>query len=70
MQTTVKMDIKDINELKRLFVGFSPSKAIKALLLEREDRLTKKHILSFIDSKFNAYIKSLESRLKDTIGDF
>ena len=69
-QITVKLDIEDVNKLKALFVGFPTSKAVKALIRERDERITKTDIFSYIDKQFQVYVKKLEGRLKDNIGDF
>jgi len=43
---------------------------VELLILSYEERLTKKDILDYIDLKFQRFVKELEKRLKDTVGEF
>jgi len=69
---TIHCRLREVNvdKLLNYFPNKSMAERVELLILSYEERLTKKDILDYIDLKFQRFVKELEKRLKDTVGEF
>ncbi len=68
--TTCRIKSEDVSRLIKIFPTRYMSEAITAILDAYDERISKKDMLSYIDSRFKINTEVLEKKIKAVLGEF